>query len=980
MTSLKVLKTPGIFCIQRGECYTEDPFTVTSRGHVSSEGQKVRCVSSRTAMVLFTNDPTRMEKARKHMAARILHLTLEIIHLITGEDYTVVKKWSGECVTPRVSGGSGTTQSPTPEDPPPHSLIHEQKILELTTRITELLTGEVPIRCQDVTVYFSMEEWEYIEGHKDLYQDIVMMGDHRLPTSPLDWSSQRNPPERCPRPLYPQDCPEETQNVPPDHQAMVLFTNDPTRMEKARKHMAARILHLTLEIIHLITGEDYTVVKKWSGECVTPRVSGGSGTTQSPTPEDPPPHSLIHEQKILELTTRMTELLTGEVPIRCQDVTVYFSMEEWEYVEGHKDLYQDIVMMGDHRPPTSQDIDPTRMEKARKHMAARILHLTLEIIHLITGEDYTVVKKWSGECVTPRVSGGSGTTQSPTPEDPPPHSLIHEQKILELTTRMTELLTGEVPIRCQDVTVYFSMEEWEYIEGHKDLYQDIVMMGDHRTPTSQDIDPTRMEKARKHMAARILHLTLEIIHLITGEDYTVVKKWSGECVTPRVSGGSGTTQSPTPEDPPHHSLIHEQKILELTTRMTELLTGEVPIRCQDVTVYFSMEEWEYIEGHKDLYQDIVMMGDHRPPTSQDEVMDRNPPERCPRPLCSQDCPEGNVPEKHQGGDLIIIKVEEEEERMSGHHPCMREVKEEIPGGVTPENPSKDTDGTFKLSLNYKVEDEDLMQHSPGEDFFPLTVHPGPHSTDLSYNAPNHGEPSPDPSQVVTTRTDQREGKRFQCGECKKEFTKNSDLITHRKSHTEETYSCSLCGKCFTDKSELVSHERMHSAENPYSCSNCGERFAQKADLVRHQETHLEVSHQCPECGKYFKSKTSLVTHKKKNHLTITNSCSECGKRYKNKTSLVKHEITHTKKRYSCLDCAKSFISPSYLFKHKKIHTGETPYLCSECGKCFTAKSNLVIHQKIHTGETPYSCSECGKCFTAKSNLVIHQKIHTGKKP
>ncbi|XP_056416988.1 uncharacterized protein LOC130358161 [Hyla sarda] len=282
------------------------------------------------------------------------------------------------------------------------------------------------------------------------------------------------------------------------------------------------------------------------------------------------------------------------------------------------------------------------MEKDLDVMEERILHVALEIMSLLSGEDYMVVKTEEGE----------GWSREQVPISlPPPHSLIHKgnshQEILELINKMADLLTGEVPIRCQDVTVYFSMEEWEYIEGHKDLYQDIVMMGDHRPPTSQDIDPTRMEKARKHMAARILHLTLEIIHLITGEDYTVVKKWSGECVTPRVSGGSGTTQSPTPEDPPPHSLIHEQKILELTTRMTELLTGEVPIRCQDVTVYFSMEEWEYIEGHKDLYQDIVMMGDHRPPTSQDELMDRNPPERCPRPLYSQDCPEGNVPEKHQ---------------------------------------------------------------------------------------------------------------------------------------------------------------------------------------------------------------------------------------------------------------------------------------------------------------------------------------------
>ncbi|KAM3940205.1 uncharacterized protein RB166_000220 [Leptodactylus fuscus] len=147
-----------------------------------------------------------------------------------------------------------------------------------------------------------------------------------------------------------------------------------------------------------------------------------------------------------------------------------------------------------------------------------------------------------------------------------------------------------------------------------------------------------MERDRNKMAESLLNLTLEIIYQLTGEDYTVVKKTSsGRCQAP-VYDGYGGNLSPIPGSPPH-SLIQEeingQKILELTNKMLELLTGEVPIRCQDVAVYFSMEEWEYLEGHKDLYKE-VMMEDHQPLTSAGRSSKRTTLERCPSPLLPQD--------------------------------------------------------------------------------------------------------------------------------------------------------------------------------------------------------------------------------------------------------------------------------------------------------------------------------------------------------
>ncbi|XP_044155366.1 gastrula zinc finger protein XlCGF66.1-like [Bufo gargarizans] len=135
-----------------------------------------------------------------------------------------------------------------------------------------------------------------------------------------------------------------------------------------------------------------------------------------------------------------------------------------------------------------------------------------------------------------------------------------------------------------------------------------------------------MDRDRDKMVESIISLTLEILFRLTGEDYTAVKKTSSERCQDPVPERWGRTLSPI-TGPPHHNLIHEEinreKILELTNKMIELLTGEVPIRYQDVTVYFSMEEWEYLEGHKDLYKD-VMMEDQWPLTTPGNRHDQVP--------------------------------------------------------------------------------------------------------------------------------------------------------------------------------------------------------------------------------------------------------------------------------------------------------------------------------------------------------------------
>ncbi|XP_073523195.1 oocyte zinc finger protein XlCOF29-like [Phyllobates terribilis] len=94
------------------------------------------------------------------------------------------------------------------------------------------------------------------------------------------------------------------------------------------------------------------------------------------------------------------------------------------------------------------------------------------------------------------------------------------------------------------------------------------------------MDPSKMDMDRDKMAERILHLTLEILFRLTGEDYTLVKKTASVCCQAPVSKGWERPLSPI-TGPPSHPLIHEdindQKILDLTYKMIELLTGEVTL-------------------------------------------------------------------------------------------------------------------------------------------------------------------------------------------------------------------------------------------------------------------------------------------------------------------------------------------------------------------------------------------------------------------
>ncbi|XP_068115427.1 uncharacterized protein [Hyperolius riggenbachi] len=609
-----------------------------------------------------------------------------------------------------------------------------------------------------------------------------------------------------------------------------------------------------------------------------------------------------------------------------------------------------------------------RMDEDQSHMTKRIFSLTLEIICLLTREKFPPVK--SGDHVTITV--------------PPPHSLISEghnkHKILEITRKMIELLTGEVPMRCQDVTVYFSMEEWQYIEGHQDLYKDAMMENQppltspngssNRNPPEGCTGPLYSWDCLKEVPTTPRHHQGgDMIHV-----RAVVKEEEEEAYvrSDQQSMEEGDMMGKIKEEEEEMYVRSDQQSMEEGDMMRtskEEEEEETYVRSDQQ----SMEEGDMMRTSKEEEEETYVRSDQQSMEEGDMMRTSKEEEEETRVRRDQQSmEEGDVKRASKEEDVIT--------RMStGRSPDIRNLSET----------------RLSVSTDCTTDDDVTGQESPAD----ITVTPN-----IPPDSPHLSNPEGPPTQHSSPPA----GGSYCCSMCGKCFLWKSSLVRHERSHTgEKPYSCAECGKCFGYKSTLVTHGRSHAGEKPYSCAECGKCFAEKSNLVRHERSHTgEKPYSCAECGKLYKSSANLHRHERshtgdkryscgnffKNSANLHiyekfhtgekhYSCAKCKKCYEHKSHLVRHERSHTgEKPYSCAECGKKFVQKSLLIRHERSHTGEKPYSCAECGKCYGHKSHLVRHERSHTGEKPYSCAECGKCYGHKSLLVTHERSHTGEKP
>ncbi|XP_053578066.1 uncharacterized protein LOC128667161 [Bombina bombina] len=342
------------------------------------------------------------------------------------------------------------------------------------------------------------------------------------------------------------------------------------------------------------------------------------------------------------------------------------------------------------------------------------------------------------------------------------------------------------------------------------------------------INLLKMNKRRvqmKKMTQKILNNALEIVYLLTGEEYNVVRNNAD------------------------------------STKRLEPCTDKIPIKFGDVAVYFSMEEWDYIEENKELYKDVLKQELHTWNIYPDHLKPNNVTENV------------NTEEYNPSWSLEQQRKSLKQDELPDFH--NDRMEESCESNSAPFQYKQQVRESDRLRANYDS---------------------GGNCRNTRKRISKYGE----------------------------YLSKKSIWENDQQPHlVEKPYNCTECGKQFKFKYWFSLHQKILPNEKSVQCQNCGEHFFSKCTFTAHQKLHSRKKcHQCKTCGKLFALKRTLTEHRKTHNREKPHECSLCNKRLSSKYYLVVHKRLHTgEKPHACPDCDKTFSSQQALNYHLITHTG-----------------------------------------------------------